>query len=246
MAQRKKWRIYQFLASMGVVSSKEQAVNLARSGKVTVDGKVVESLHFQVNPIKEVVAVNGKRVELKENRKYFVFHKPAGVLSTKEEIGKFFSVPVDLKNSLYPVGRLDKDTSGLLIVTNDGRLGQKVLNPLTKRKKFYETVVEGNITEGAVEKLKKGVKIRTIIDDKEVDYVTLPADVVLISGGETSKIVVIIIEGKKRQVRLMCKALGYPVISLKRTAIAKLELGDLPVGKYKELDKKEIYALLFE
>lgn len=245
--KRRKWRIYQFLSSMGAVHSKEQAVKLARSGKITVDGEVIESLHYQINPVKQVIAINGKRVELKENRRYFVLNKPKGVVCTKADIIGFFHLPVDLKNSLSPVGRLDKDTSGLLIVTNDGRLAQRVLDPKTKRAKFYEAVVKGDFTEADAQKLRLGVWIKTVIDDEEQDYLTLPAVVKVRSKGkDRSTVHIAIIEGKKRQVRLMLGAVGHKVISLRRIAIAKLKLGVLKPGEVKEYDKEAIYRLLFE
>jgi len=241
MARRKKWRVYQFLSSMGVVKSKKEAVELARSGKITVDGNVMESLHYQINPIKQIVAINGKRVELKENRRYFAFHKPRGIVCTKESVLEFFDVPE--KASLTPVGRLDKDSSGLLIVTNDGRLVQRVLNPKTKRKKVYEVVVEGNISDDALQRLREGVWIKTVIKDEEKKYKTLPAEVKEV---KPNTLHVSIIEGKKRQVRKMCEVAGCPVISLKRVAIAKLELGSIKPGEYKEYSKEQIYRLLFE
>ncbi len=245
-ARRKKWRVYQFIVSMGSVSSKKEAVDLARSGRLTVDGKRMESLHYQVDPRKQVVAIDGKRIELRENRLFFVFHKPVGILCTKLEILKFFSLPKDVKNSLYPVGRLDKDSSGLLVVTNDGRLGDRILNPKTKRKKVYEVVVRGSFSEEAADKLRAGVTIRTDIDDVETDYETLPAEVEILSRGNTSKLKISIYEGKKRQVRKMCKVVGFDVVSLKRIAIAKLQLGALKPGKYVEFEKQKLYKLLFE
>lgn len=247
MARRKKWRVYQFLSAMGVVSSKEQAVSLARSGRVTVDGKVMQSLHYQVDPRKQVVAVDGKPVLLKENRRYFVLNKPEGIICTKDNILEFFDLPLDVRNSLAPVGRLDKDSSGLLLVTNDGRLAQRVLNPRTKRKKLYEVVVDGDFSDDAMRKLREGVWIRTVIDGEERMHKTLPAEVSIRSKGKNQTTVHIsIIEGKKRQVRLMCRTVGYKVKSLRRLAIAKLKLGMLRPGKYKEFDKESVYRLLFE
>lgn len=244
MARRKKWRIYQFLSSMGVVKSKKQAVELARAGRITVDGRVMESLHYQVNPVKQVIKVDGERIELKENRRYFVFHKPQGIVCTKESILEFFDVPE--KASMTPVGRLDKDSSGLLIVTNDGRLVQRVLNPRTKRKKVYEVVVEGRMVDDAAQRLRDGVWIRTVIRDEEKKYKTLPADVRIMRTNKNSTLHISIIEGKKRQVRKMCEAVGFPVVSLKRVSIAKLALGKLKPGEYREFSKEDIYRLLFE
>lgn len=244
--RRRKWRIYQLLSQMGVVDSKSEAVDLARNNLICVDGIPIQSLHYQVNPRKQMITVKGKKIELKENRRYFVFNKPYDVLSTKKDILSFFDVDEDLKKSMFPVGRLDKNSSGLLIVTNDGRLGDNILNPKTKRKKVYEVTVAGSISEEDIEKLKAGVWIKTKINDEVRKYKTLPCGIKLLKKDKNSKLEFTLYEGKKRQIRLMCQSLNYPVISLKRIAISKLELGNLKPGKHKEIDKESLYKLLFE
>jgi len=239
--RRKKWRLYTFLSSMGAVSSKKEAQELAAEGQITVDGAVMKDLSYQINPVKQAVLLKGKKIELKENRKYYIFNKPKDILCTKEEIQKFFDVPE--KKSLTPVGRLDKNTEGLLIVTNDGRLANRVMNPETKRWKTYEVTLDKPFTKEAAQQLEKGVEIITKIDDKETKYFTKPAKVQIIAP---KKIHISITEGKKHQVKKMVTKAGYWVENLKRVAIAKLELGNLKPGKHKELSKEEIYKLLFE
>lgn len=249
MARRKKWRLYQILVASGIVKSKYDAAMLARAGKITVDGKIMESLHYQVNPFKADVRVNGKKVELKENRRYFVLNKPEGIETTKENMFKFLKgkVSVEILYSFAPVGRLDKDTTGLLILTNDGKLARKVLDPKTKRYKTYVAFVEGKISEEDCEKLRKGVKILVEDEEGEHEYTTLPAKAIILKSTITeSELEISIFEGKKRQIKKMCKAVGHAVKKLKRISIAKLELGALKSGEVEEYSKEEIYRLLFE
>ncbi|MBW3019219.1 hypothetical protein KY329_03480 [Candidatus Woesearchaeota archaeon] len=237
--RRRKWRLYTFLSSMGAVASKKEAQQLAKEGRITVDGSVMKSLDYQVNPRKQEIRIKGKRIELKENRKYYAFNKPLDIVCTKKEILKFFPQ----EQSLAPVGQLDKNSTGLLIVTNDGRLTRMVLLPKTKRWKTYEVELDKAFTETAARELEKGVEIETIINDKKQKYMTLPAKVKKISA---KKIQISIMEGKKHQIKKMVTKVGYWVESLKRISIAKLKLGTLKPGKYKEYDKEEIYKLLFE
>jgi pseudouridine synthase len=235
--------MYTFLSSMGVVSSKKEAEALARDGKITVDDSVMKSLDYQINPRKQIVKVNGKEVELKENRIYYVFNKPLDIVCSKKEIIEFFDLPSDLKNSISPVGQLDKNATGLLIVTNDGRLSRQVLVPQTKRWKTYEVVLDKEFKKEDAEQLEKGVEIETEINDRKQKYITMPAKLKIMAP---KKIHLSIMEGKKHQVKKMVTKVGYWVESLKRISIAKLKLGTLKPGKYKEYDKEEIYRLLFE
>jgi pseudouridine synthase len=247
--RRKKWRLYQLIAASGLVKSKEDAVRLAREGKITVNENVMESLHYQVHPFKDDIRVEGKKIEFKENRRYFVLNKPKGVETTKQQMLKFLHGKVDDKEirSFAPVGRLDKESTGLLILTNDGRLGRRVLDPLTKRAKVYRATVKGKITEEEAEKLRKGVRIMIEVNERPRPYTTLPAQVRIIRAAyDQSEVELSITEGKKRQVRKMLKAVGHEVTRLQRVAIAKLQLGALKPGEVKEYPKDEMYRLLFE
>ena len=241
--RRRKWRLYTFLSAMGVVSSKKEAQALAQDGKLTVDGSVMKSLDYQVNPRKQEIRVKGKLIELKENRKYYAFNKPIDIVCTKKEIIEFFKVPPELKQSLAPVGQLDKNSTGLLIVTNDGRLARMVLLPKTKRWKTYEVKLDKEFKDESIEQLEKGVEIETEINGKKQKYLTMPAKVRKLSS---KKIQISIMEGKKHQIKKMVTKVGYWVEALQRISIAKLRLGTLKPGQYKEYDKEEIYKLLFE
>ncbi len=247
--RRKKWRLYQLLAASGAVKSRSEAAELAHSGKITVNDKVMLSLYYQVHPFKDDVRINGKKVEFRENRKYFALNKPVLIETTKQNMLKFIrdKVPEHDLYSFAPVGRLDKNTSGLLIITNDGRLSRRVLNPLTKRTKTYRAIVHGKISEEEAELLRKGITI-TLEDDEGVrEYKTMPAQARIIKATPAeSEIELGIIEGKKRQVRKMLKAVGHDVKRLARISIAKLKLGNLKPGQAKEYEKEEIYRLLFE
>ncbi|PIN80373.1 hypothetical protein COV11_04150 [Candidatus Woesearchaeota archaeon CG10_big_fil_rev_8_21_14_0_10_30_7] len=131
MAQYKKRTVYQILVEAGLVKSKKEALILARSNKIVLNDKTITSLHYQVNPRKSKIIVNGKELKLEDKRKYFVFNKPEDLVTTKENILPFLKGKVKSEDlfSFYPVGRLDKNTTGLLIITNDGRFGNKILNP---------------------------------------------------------------------------------------------------------------------
>lgn len=247
--RRKKWRLYQLLVAAGMVKSRHQAAELAHAGKITVNDQIMLSLYYQVHPFKDDIRVAGKKVELKENRRYFVLNKPAGIETTKQNILKFLRGKVSPQDlySYAPVGRLDKNTTGLLIITNDGRLARRVLDPRTKRAKVYRAVVEGKVTEAEAEKLRHGVQITVEDEQGEYKYTTLPAQVKIIRAlPQESELEISIIEGKKRQVRKMCETIRHEVKQLSRRAIAKLELGTLKQGQIKEYQKEDIYRLLFE
>lgn len=247
--RRKKWRVYQLLVAAGLVKSKEDAAELAHTGKITVNGVVMQSLYYQVHPFKDDVQVSGKKVELKENRRYFALNKPLDIETTKQNMLKFIrdTVPAQDLYSFTPVGRLDKNTTGLLIITNDGRLARRVLDPRTKRAKVYRAVVQGRVTEEEAERLRKGIAITLEDDEGARQYTTLPADVrVLYATPHESELELSIIEGKKRQVRKMLRAIDHPVRKLARIAIAKLQLGRLKHRQVKEYAKDEMYRLLFE
>ena len=247
--RRKKWRVYQLLVAAGMVKSKEEAAELAHTGKITVNDTVMQSLYYQVHPFKDDVRIAGKKVELKENRRYFALNKPLDIETTKQNMLRFIrdKVPAQDLYSFTPVGRLDKNTTGLLIITNDGRLARRVLDPRTKRAKIYRTAVQGKLTEDDAERLRKGIVITLEDDEGSRQYTTLPAQVRIIRAGPAeSELELSIIEGKKRQVRKMMRAIDHPVRKLERIAIAKLQLGRLTHGRVKEYAKDDIYRLLFE
>ncbi len=240
----KKRTVYQVLVEAGLVRSKKDAVVLARSNKIVVDGEIITSLHYQFNPRKRKILVNGKLVKLEDKRRYFVFNKPEGVITTKENILSFLKNSVDRSSlfSFYPVGRLDKDTSGLLVITNDGRLGNKILNPKRKILKVYEVVISDKLNDDVIRKFSEGVEINLEENGVVRKYRTLPARIKII---DDFKVEVEISEGKKRQVRRMFQAGGCKVLKLKRVSIGNLELGDLKSGEVKEISRDDLFKLIF-
>jgi len=249
MSRYKKRTIYQIIVEAGLVESKKQAVDLARNEKIIVDGLPITSLHYQVNPRKSKITVNEKEIKLEDKRRYFILNKSKGVITTKENILKFLKGKVKDQElfSYYPIGRLDKDTTGLLIITNDGRLGNKILNPKQKIAKTYEAIVSGKLNDNAIEQLEKGVEISLEEDGKITKYRTQPAQIIILDfKDKQTRVEIIITEGKKRQIIRMFKSVNYRVIELKRTKIGRLELDNLNIGEVKEIPRQEFFKLVFE
>ena len=228
-------RLQKFLADTGI-ASRRKAEEYILQGKVKVNGQVVTNLGTKINPDKDVILYNEKKVEIKEKKVYLLLNKPENYVTT---VNDQFNRPtvIDLlhsvKERVYPVGRLDYNTSGLLLLTNDGELTYKITHPKHHVDKVYLATVKGIPGEASLNKLRRGV----VIDN----YKTAPAKVKMISTSlNNATLQITIHEGRNRQVRKMCEAIGHPVISLKRIAIGEILLGDLPVGKFRSLTQKEI------
>ena len=234
-----KMRINKYLASCNV-ASRRKCEEIISNGKVTINGEVVKELATMVDVKKDKVKVYGKLVHLDDDKVYYMLNKPAGVISaSKSKYGE--ETVVDLINKkehrLFPVGRLDKDTTGLIILTNDGDFAYKLTHPKYEKAKTYEALVKGNIDSKGLERLKKGV----VIDGKK----TAKAKVRLIKMvGNNSLIEITLIEGRKRQVKKMCERVGHKVLKLKRTMENGLGLGNLEIGEYRKLTKNEVNKLL--
>lgn len=243
-----KPRIYQLLRRAGLIDTRNDALVLLKSGKVLVNDKPVFNPDFQVNPKKEKITINDKPLTLEIQKKYFILNKPAGYLTSKKRshgkrsVMELIHEPPLLKNTLFPVGRLDVNSTGLLIITNDGELAHHILRPTHHIEKEYLVLIKGRITGSDAKKLESGI----IIPIDEKPYKTLPAKVKIIkTTPQTTELTLTIIEGKKRQVRLMVAALGYTVLSLHRIRIGNLKLGDIPEGTYKEISSEKITQALF-
>ena len=221
-------RINKYIASCGVCS-RRKADELVLSGKVVVNEKVVQELGYKVNDT-DIVKVNGKIIHKEANNIYIILNKPKGYITTsKEQFGR--KSVMDLikeKERVYPIGRLDMYTEGLLLLTNDGEFSNKLMHPTNKIEKTYIVTTTSNITEKQIEMLKNGVDIG--------GYITKEAKVRALSS---TQIEIIISEGKNRQVRKMCSSVGIKVTNLKRIKVGNIELGELPVGKYRYLTEKE-------
>jgi pseudouridine synthase len=208
---------------------------LIAEGKVWVNGKVATGAGDSIHPDKDLIQVEGKRVTLDTDKFYILLNKPTGYLSTTADTHGRPTImdllPPTYKR-LYPVGRLDMDTEGLLIITNDGELTYRLTHPKHHVDKVYLAWVEGNPTEEALDKLRDGIALE--------DIVTSPA-IVEREGEHCLRIT--IHEGRKRQVRRMCAAVGHKVQRLKRVQLGSLHLGDLPLGEYRYLSEEEIETL---
>ena len=234
-----KMRINKYLASCGVASRRKCEEIISR-GKVTVNGEVVKELGTIINVEKDLVKVYGKEVSLDTKKVYYMLNKPQGVISaSKSKYGE--ETVVDLlgkkEHRLFPVGRLDKDTTGLIILTNDGDFAYKLTHPKYEKEKTYEALVKGKVDSKSLDKLKQGV----VIDGKK----TSRAKVRLVKMiGVNSLVEITLIEGRKRQVKKMCEKVGHKVIKLTRTMENGLSLGDLEIGEYRKLTKNEVSKLL--
>lgn len=230
-------RLQKYLATAGV-ASRRAAEEMIAAGQVIVNGKAAEAGR-KVDTEKDVVFVNGKEIKLQEEKAYFMLHKPEGYITTAKDQFERPSV-LDLVQEpdyrLFPVGRLDYDTSGLLLLTNDGDLTYKLTHPKHKVEKCYVARVTGRPSSEALRHFREGIDLD--------GYHTAPAQIeIMKTQGKHTSLKIVIVEGKNRQVRKMCEAIGYPVASLKRVATGKLFLGRLPKGEYRRLTNKEIAYL---
>ena len=223
-------RLNKYLSDVGVCSRRE-ADRLVEEGKILVDG-VQATLGMQVTAEQEIL-VNGKKVEREEKKILLVFHKPRGVECTtspkvKNNVISYIGYPI----RVYYVGRLDKDSEGLLLLTNEGELVNKIMRAGNCHEKEYVVTVDKPITREFIQKMKNGVPV--------LGTVTRKCQVFQI-GKQTFQI--ILTQGMNRQIRRMCEYLGYRVKRLKRVRVMNICLGDLPVGKYREATAEEMQVL---
>jgi len=238
-------RLQKFLARAGV-ASRRGSEDLMTAQRVTVNGAVITELGFKVDPQVDEVAVDGRVVQLAEGPSYFAFHKPIEVMTTMSDpqgrrtVAEFF--PPDAPAGLFPVGRLDYISEGLLLFMTDGELAQQLLHPSHHVAKTYLATVKGVPSPATLAHLRQGVELD--------DGMTAPAGAVLVSGtGERSReggrsiVELRISEGRKRQVRRMMSAVGHPVTRLVRVGFGPVQLGDLGVGAVRPLTDAELVAL---
>jgi 23S rRNA pseudouridine2605 synthase len=228
------------LSKFGVCSRKEAERRIA-AGRVAVDGRVVSWPQRRIDPRRARVSVDGAAVGDDTERIVVLFHKPVGYITTRAEPGgrpTIYELLRDLDRWLFPVGRLDKDSSGLLVLSNDHRLGQRLTDPGHCVGKTYHARVEGLPPSEALRALREGVAL----DDGRL---TRPASVRCLgsSRGGDAWLELTLGEGRNRQVRRMCAAIGHPVLELVRVAIGALELGDLAPGEWRRATREEIRLL---
>lgn len=235
-----KSRIQKILASCGV-ASRRKAEELIEAGRVTVNGRTAKLGDSAVEG-KDVIAVDGERVNSSGEKIYIALHKPRGFVTTMSDEHDRRCVAMlveEIGERVYPVGRLDKDSEGLLIMTNDGDFANMISHPKRHVAKTYRVTVRPNINEEQLFRIATGIEI----DGK----MTAPAKVRVLEQQQGRVVLEIVLyEGRNREIRKMCEALGLEVARLKRTAIGPVRLGMLQQGKYRELTKEEIRGLTAE
>ena len=231
-------RINKYLATCGL-GSRRGVEELVLSGNVKINGKVVTDLSTEVNEENDSVYVSGKRVKPVTNYTYIMFHKPKGcICSANDEKGrKTIYDYIDLKERLFYVGRLDYDTEGLLLLTNDGDLSNKLMSPVNEIPKTYLVKINGEIEESELAQIRKGV----VLDGVKTKRTAVRRKGFTEDG--LTELYVTITEGRNRQVRRMFETVGKEVVYLKRLAVGDLRLGGLARGKYRFLTENEIEHL---
>ena len=234
-------RINKYIASCGV-ASRRKAEEIILDRRVKVNGEIVSELSFNIDENKDIVEIDGKVISLSENHVYIVVNKPEGYITTvKDQFDRpsVLDLVTDIKERVYPIGRLDYETSGLLILTNDGDLTYKLTHPKHEIDKTYVALVKGQPTYEELKNFRDGLEIE--------DYKTAPAKIRVVDVNEEknySKCEIKIHEGRNRQVRKMCKAINHPVLRLRRIAMGEIRLKGLKVGEYRHLTKEEIEYLI--
>ncbi|PKM81340.1 MAG: pseudouridine synthase [Firmicutes bacterium HGW-Firmicutes-14] len=231
-------RLQKYLAHTGV-ASRRKCEELILAGRVKINGTVVKELGTKVNPGSDIIEVDGKVFGEKEEKVYILLHKPKGYVTTLRDPQGRPKVVDLLKNvneRVYPVGRLDFETEGLLLLTNDGELTYALTHPKHEIGKTYVALVKGIPDRDKLKRFGKGLRL--------ADGITAPAKVKLLKNmGSNARLEITIYEGRNRQIRRMCETIGHPVLELKRVAIGFLELRGLEEGKYRFLKKDEVQKL---
>lgn len=232
-------RLQKFLARAGV-ASRRGSEDLMTAGRVTVNGEVTTELGSKVDPLVDTVAVDGAVVTLADTCTYLVLNKPAGYLTTMDDPQGRPTVatlmPTTEHPGLFPVGRLDMDTTGALLFMTDGELAASILHPSFHVPKRYIALVDGTMGEKDAQRLREGIELD--------DGPTAPARAeILKRGGDRSTIALTLTEGRKRQVKRMCSAVGHPVVELHRERFGVIGVEGLAEGEWRELTKEEVTSL---
>jgi len=228
-------RLQKFLADAGI-ASRRKSEELISQGKVSVNGEIVRELGTKINPVKDEVTCFGKTVKLENKKVYILMNKPKDYISSSKD--QFDNKSVlhlvkECKERVFTVGRLDKDTTGALILTNDGELANIIAHPKNEVEKTYIAKVWGKPTSSEMALFMKGV----VIDGKK----TYPAKIRIVEEkGRFSIVEIKIHEGRNRQVKKMCEEINHKVVELHRKAIGNLDVDDLEVGKWRYITKKEL------
>lgn len=237
MASKNDVRLQKFMAECGV-ASRRKSEELIEMGKVKVNGHVA-NIGDKINPKRDIVTVRGKKINKVDRMYYIMLNKPRGYVTTvSDELGRKTVMDlVDCKARVYPVGRLDKDSEGLIILTNDGSFANALTHPKHNYAKVYRVTVRPGVSDEILDKLRSGIEI----DGRK----TAPCDVNIITEEEGRVVLEFILrEGRNRQIRKMCEAVNLEVARLKRISIGPVKLGMLQTGKSRELTDNEVKKLL--
>ncbi|KZL91128.1 pseudouridine synthase [Clostridium magnum] len=227
-------RLQKYMATCGV-ASRRKSEEIIQQGRVKVNGVVIKELGYKVDIEKDEVFVDNNKIKKEERKVYIALNKPEGYVCTvKDEKGRQTILDlVDVDERIYPIGRLDYDTSGLILLTNDGDVYNKIIHPREEKNKVYIALIKGIPSKKSIEQFEKGIDIG--------GYITAPSKIKVINTfTDASKVEIIIHEGKNRQIRRMCDAIGHPVLSLQRVQIGNIKLNKLSKGKWRFLNEKEI------
>ena len=231
-------RLQKYLAGAGI-ASRRASEKLIAEGRVEVNGRIVTEQGVKIDPERDVVKVNGKAVRQEEKLVYVLLNKPAGYVTTvTDPQGRptVMDLLQDVTVRVFPVGRLDYETEGALLFTNDGELSFRMTHPKFELVKTYVATLQGQVSEEKLERLRQGIKLE--------DGMTQPAEVRLLKQEKHKTIIEIKIhEGRKRQIKRMGKAIGHPVLALKRIAIDSLTLDKVAPGEYRYLTADEVAKL---
>ncbi len=233
-----KIRLQKYLSECGV-ASRRKSEELIEQGRVKVNGKPA-SLGDKINPKKDTVTVGGKKIVKTKDKLYIMLHKPRGFITTmSDEFDRKCVAQLikDVPERVYPVGRLDRESEGMLLFTNDGEFANAMTHPRKHVSKTYRVTVRPGVTEEQLTAITEGI----IIDDRK----TAPAEVHVVTREENRVVLEIILyEGRNRQIRKMCEELGLEVARLKRTAVGSVKLGMLKQGAWRNLTDDEVRKLM--
>ena len=227
-------RLQKFMAKCGI-ASRRKCEALILQGRVQVNGIIVNEMGYKISPLKDKVSVDKEIISLEENKRYIALNKPEGYVSTvnDEKHRNTIMELIDVTERIYPIGRLDYNTSGLILLTNDGEVYNKIIHPSKEINKIYEATLEGILGNSDIDRFEKGIDIG--------DYITAPSTIEILYIIENiTKVRITIHEGKNRQIRKMCEAINHNVISLKRISVGELHLGNLKLGEWRYLTDKEM------
>lgn len=230
-------RLQKYMASCGV-GSRRTCEEFILSGRVKVNDTLISEMGYKIDSDKDRVYLDNQLIHPCEEKIYIMLNKPRGYVSTvKDERGRKTIIDlINVKERIYPIGRLDYDTEGLILLTNDGDIYNRIIHPRGEINKIYIAKIKGIPTEEEIFKFCNGLDIG--------DYITAPAKLKILKKNKDSSICEITIhEGKNRQIRRMCDKIDHPVITLKRISVANIGLGDLKTGEYRHLTKDEIKYL---